>query len=196
MDIALPTYRSLQRDRGVRLVYQSSRAHARPLVSINSGVQGGGSIVPQSLSLYLDVGGVQGDSRERHVDLRREQLSVGTREGIPMQLTQSFDAHDLQTGYYPYTFWVAANFPAPDARRAVSAITRSRRQTSSATVPAPRVSLAMCLRWQQELARSRASSSRGGSGGGSTTTGFGRPPGGMPDETPPPRGGGSGAREF
>ena len=190
MDISLPTYRSLQRNRGVRLVYQSSRAHVRPLVSINSGVQGGGSIVPQSLSLYLDVGGVQGDSRERHVDLRREQLSVGTREGIPMQLTQSFDAHDLQTGYYPYTFWVAANFPAPDARRAVSAITRTRRQSSSATVPVPRISLAMCLCWQQDLPRRssfRTRSSSGGSGGGSTTVGGGRPPVDLPDSTPPPR---------
>ena len=190
MEIALPTYRSLQRDRGVRLVYQSSRAHVRPLVSTNSGVRRG-SVIPQSLSLYLDVGGVQGDSRERHVDLRRErdQNPGGSGGGIPMQLTQSFDAHDLQTGYYPYTFWVAANFPAPDARRAIARITRTGRQTSRVSVPVPRISLAMCLRWQQDLPRrSRTRSSSGGSGGGSTTAGGGRPPAGsIPEQTPPPR---------
>jgi RHS repeat-associated protein len=99
---ALASYRSLGESRGLRLIYNSSRADPQPVISAHAGVVAGAA-VPNTISSRLAVAGVD-QAFEAFTDTR------GLSSGVEVRQAVQFDARSFQTGTYPYQLTISGNY--------------------------------------------------------------------------------------
>ncbi len=99
---SLATYRSLGKARGLRLIYNSSRADPQPVISAHVGVVARAA-VPTTLSSRLMVAGVD-QVVEAFTDTRE------LRSGVEVRQVVQFDARSFQTGTYPYRLTISGNY--------------------------------------------------------------------------------------
>jgi RHS repeat-associated protein len=98
----LASYRSLGKSRGLRLIYNSSRADPQPIISAHVGVVARAA-VPTTLSSRLTVAGVD-QAFETFTDAR------GLSSGNEVRQAVQFDARSFQTGTYPYQLTISGNY--------------------------------------------------------------------------------------
>ena len=101
---ALPTYRSLETERGLRLVYNSQTADPRPVVDVVPRISAR-SAVPLLVSVQLQVDGrIQGDE----VFTRTLDLNESLDE--PLRLALQVEGASFATGRYPFSLTLNSHF--------------------------------------------------------------------------------------
>ena len=98
----LASYRSLGQSRGLRLIYNSSRADPQPVISAHAGVVPRAAM-PATVSSRLTVAGVD-QAFEAFTDTRGLSSDVEVRQAV------QFDARSFQTGTYPYRLTISGNY--------------------------------------------------------------------------------------
>ncbi len=91
-DHTLPAYRTLGVSKALKFIYNSEAAYPAPIVSVFSS-QIGNTDVPDTQSTKIVVGGV---------DFNNEIFTEGS--DFPSRKSTIFDARNIPTGFYPYTF--------------------------------------------------------------------------------------------
>ncbi len=104
----MPAYRSLNTERALTLVYNSTLADPQPVVAVDTSV-GGNVLIPARLSTRASVGGVE---LGPPVDSDLRSLRGG-RELI--RSSYIFDASEVPTGLYPYELTLASTFTQGEA---------------------------------------------------------------------------------
>ena len=95
----LPAYRSLETNRSLSFVYQSSRAHS--LMAIPFNMRRGGNVTPSTTSFELSVSGlVQG----------METFVQPLQGAATVRSAVAFDGSDFQAGLYAYSLQITNNF--------------------------------------------------------------------------------------
>ena len=104
VDHALTTYRSMEESRGLRLVYNSTLADPRPILTADSAIPVQ-STVPATVSTSLTVGGV-----DLGLEVFTDTSGFSESQDEPFVTAVQFDATSLATGCYPYVLEQTSNF--------------------------------------------------------------------------------------
>ncbi len=104
IDHTLVSYKSLNRSRALRLVYNSDRAHPMPIISSNvTNVKE--ADVPLSISTKISVAGV-----DQGVEVFTDTKGLNQDADDTIIQSVQFDASELETGRYPYRIMHRSRF--------------------------------------------------------------------------------------
>ena len=109
----LPSVRTMDKERGPVLLYNSQFAHPYPIVAANVTL-GSGTLPPDTILATLHLGGV---------NYTKRWPAGGIRAGTTRRIAVAFDGIALATGSYPYTMTVTSIYNASHSQFSSAATT-------------------------------------------------------------------------